>query len=70
MARFSAMGRNSLAVFSMGSIVSLAGQLVRFQAGGGFIVDVLIIVSGVACLVFTAWFVEWRSRSPQPSRSA
>ena len=31
MARFSAMGRNSLAVFSMGSIVSLAGQMVRFR---------------------------------------
>jgi len=69
-AHLSAMGRNSLAVFSIGSIVSLAGQLVRFRFGGGIIIDTLIVVSGIACLVFTAWFVEWRSRSRRSSRSA
>jgi hypothetical protein len=65
--QFSALGRNSLAVFSMGSILSLAGQLLRFEWGGGFIVDALILGSGLACLIFSAWFVEWRTRSSRPS---
>ena len=57
------MGRNSLAVFSMGSILSLIGQLVRFQTGGGALIDMLVAGSGLVGLGFTAWFVEWRSRS-------
>ena len=69
-AHLSAMGRNSLAVFSIGSLLSLAGQLVRFRFGGGIIMDTLIVVSGLAALVFTAWFVEWRSRSRRSLRSA
>jgi hypothetical protein len=63
----SALGRNSLAVFSVGSLLSLAGQLLRFELGGGFIVDAFILGSGLACLIFTAWFVEWRLRSSRPS---
>lgn len=59
----SQLGRNSLAVFSMGSILSLFGQLVRFQTGGGVLVDMLVAGSGLVGLGFTAWFVEWRTRS-------
>jgi hypothetical protein len=65
--QLSALGRNSLAVFSVGSIVSLAAQLLRFELGGGFVVDVFIVGSGLACLIFSAWFVEWRLRSSRPS---
>ena len=61
------LGRNSLAVFSMGSILSLIGQLVRFQTGGGLLVDMLVAGSGLFGLGFTAWFVEWRTRTtPRP----
>ena len=60
------LGRNSLAVFSMGSLLSLAAQFVRFQTGGGVIVDVSVVGSGLFALGFTAWFVEWRSRKPSP----
>jgi hypothetical protein len=67
--RLSALGRNSLPVFAIGSIVSLAGQILRFWAGGGILVDTVIVTSGLASLVFTAWFVEWRLRSPRPSLS-
>lgn len=59
------LGRNSLAVFSMGSILSLAGQLFRFWTGGGFLVDVLVLSVGLFALGSTAWFVEWRSRKPR-----
>lgn len=65
--QLSALGRNSLAVFSVGSLASLAGQLVRFFAGGGIVVDALVLSSGLGILIFTAWFVEWRSRSSRPS---
>ncbi|SFG26533.1 OpgC family protein [Methylobacterium gossipiicola] len=61
------LGRNSLAVFSIGSLLSLAGQLIRFRAGGGVLVDVSVVGSGLIALGFTAWFVEWRSRKPRPS---
>ena len=63
----SALGRNSLAVFSVGSLASLAGQLVRFFTGGGIIVDAFVLSVGLCILIFTAWFVEWRSRSSRPS---
>lgn len=63
------LGRNSLAVFSIGSILSLAAQLVRFWTGGGVFVDLSVIGSGLFALGFTAWFVEWRSRKPRPSSS-
>jgi hypothetical protein len=68
--QLSALGRNSLAVFSVGSILSLAGQLLRFEWGGGFIVDTVILSTGLACLIFSAWFVEWRTRTSRPSFSA
>jgi hypothetical protein len=67
--QFSALGRNSLAVFSVGSILSLAAQLLRFEWGGGFIVDTVILSTGLACLIFSAWFVEWRTRTSRPSLS-
>ncbi len=67
LARFlSGLGRNSLAVFSMGSLLSLAAQFVRFQTGGGLFVDVLVVGCGLFFMGFTAWFVEWRSRKPKP----
>ncbi|MEG6508209.1 OpgC domain-containing protein [Methyloligella sp. 2.7D] len=63
----SGLGRNSLAVFSIGSLLSLIGQIVRFQAGGLVIVDLGYSAVGIAILIFTAWFVEWRIRSKRPS---
>lgn len=68
--QLSALGRNSLAVFSVLSIVSLAGQLIRIVTGGGVIIDIFVIGWGLGCLAFTAWFVEWRARSPRPFGSA
>jgi hypothetical protein len=67
--QLSALGRNSLAVFAVASIASLAAQFIRFLFGGGLIVDVVVLCSGIVCLIFTAWFVEWRLRSPKPSLS-
>lgn len=59
----SALGRNSLAVFSIGSIAALLIQLVRASMPRSFLLDTVLIGSGIVSLVLTAWFVEWRSRS-------
>jgi hypothetical protein len=66
----SALGRNSLAVFSMGSIASLGAQLVRFAFPHSSILDFALICAGILLLTFTAWFVEWRSRPLRSSQQA
>ena len=63
----SRLGRNSLPVFCVGSVLSLAGQIVRFAYGGGLIVDTLLVGSGIAVLSLVAWLAEWRSRKDQAS---
>ncbi|ODA67903.1 OpgC protein [Methyloligella halotolerans] len=63
---FSELGRNSLAVFSIGSLLSLIGQIVRFESGGLLIVDLAYSALGIGLMIFTAWFVEWRTRSKRP----
>jgi hypothetical protein len=56
------LGRNSLAVFCMGSLMSLAGQIARSLGTGGILGDSLIVFSGLVGMRATAWFVEWRAR--------
>ena len=63
----SALGRNSLAVFSMGSILALGAQLVRVALPRSFFLDLFLISFGIFLLLVTAWFVEWRYRSGGPS---
>ncbi|MGE0765614.1 MAG: OpgC family protein [Hyphomicrobiaceae bacterium] len=58
----SRLGRNSLPVFCVGSVLSLAGQIVRFAYGGGLLVDTLLVGSGIVALSLVAWMAEWRSR--------
>ena len=58
----SMLGRNSLIVFCMLSLLSLAGQLVHFRFGLGLIVDVVIVGLGLAWLGLTAWVSELRER--------
>jgi hypothetical protein len=66
-AALSALGRNSLSVFSVGSITGLAIQLIRATLPRSIVLDAVLVGSGILLLLFTAWFVEWRSRSPRPS---
>jgi hypothetical protein len=62
-ARFlSMLGRNSLNVFCVGSLLSLLGQLLRVASGGSFGVDVAVLVIGVAVLGLTGWISELRER--------
>ena len=61
------LGRNSLQVFCAGSILSLAGQIVRFYCGGGFFVDTALIATGIILLGGTAWLSDWRGRVQSPT---
>jgi hypothetical protein len=56
------LGRNSLNVFCVASLLSLAGQIVRFIHKGGIVVDTAVLAAGIALLGLTAWLSEWRDR--------
>jgi hypothetical protein len=67
----SKLGRNSLNVFCVGSLLSLAFQIVRFVYERSIMVDMAILLAGIGLLGFTAWVSEWRgatssARSAQP----
>lgn len=56
------LGRNSLQVFCVGSLLSLAGQIIRFGMQGGVVVDTVMVVFGIAALGLAGWLTEWRDR--------
>jgi hypothetical protein len=58
----SMLGRNSMQVFCVGSVLSLACQIIRFYFRGGLLVDTVLVVSGILVLGATAWVSEWRLR--------
>jgi hypothetical protein len=59
---FSILGRNSLYVFCVGSLLSLTGQIIRFLYSGSLAVDTIVLIVGVGLLWLTAWMAEWRER--------
>jgi hypothetical protein len=63
------LGRNSLYVFCVGSLLSLAAQMVRFYYRGTVGIDTVVVVSGIIIMAFTAWLAESRQRA-QPASPA
>ena len=62
-ARFCSMlGRNSLNVFCVGSLLSLAGQVARFANPPSLWIDTFVLTIGLVLLAATAWVSEWRQR--------
>jgi hypothetical protein len=61
----SMLGRNSLQVFCAGSVLSLAGQILRFYFRGDFFVDTILVATGIVLLGIVAWLSEWRDRIPR-----
>lgn len=62
-ARFCSMlGRNSLNVFCIGSLLSLSGQIIRFAFTESLWVDTAVLILGLIVLSITAWVSEWRQR--------
>ena len=63
LARFlSMLGRHSLNVFCVGSLLSLVGQLARFGLGGSMRVDTTVLIVGTSVLGLTAWLSELGER--------
>ncbi len=58
----SMLGRNSLYVFCVGSILSLIGQIVRYIYQGDIFIDTAVVVCGILIMAFTAWLPEWREK--------
>jgi hypothetical protein len=58
----SMLGRNSLIVFCVGSLLSLAGQITRFVYRGDIVVDTVVVVVGIAIMALAAWLPEWREQ--------
>src|SRR5208282_1567227 len=56
------LGRNSLNVFCAASLLSLIGQITRFEYGGLIATDAVIIIIGVLVMGIVAWLSEWRER--------
>jgi hypothetical protein len=56
------LGRNSLNVFCAASLLSLIGQITRFEYGGLIATDAVIIIIGVLVMGMVAWVSEWRQR--------
>ena len=63
----SQLGRNSLEVFAVGSIMALLAQIVRATLQPNIFLDAALVTSGILVMVFTAWLSEWRSRYPRSS---
>jgi hypothetical protein len=61
-ALLSMLGRNSLYVFCVGSLLSLIAQVVRLYYRGSVGSDTLVVVVGIGVMAFTAWLAESRSR--------
>lgn len=68
-ALFCMLGRNSLYVFCVGSLLSLSAQVVRLHARGSVGSDTVVVLCGIVTMGFTAWLAESRSRG-RAARSA
>jgi hypothetical protein len=64
---FALLGRNSLYVFCVGSLLSLLAQVVRYVYHGSFGSDSAVLILGIAIMAFTAWLAESRNRSGPPA---
>ncbi|HVZ52065.1 MAG TPA: OpgC domain-containing protein [Pseudolabrys sp.] len=57
------LGRNSLYVFCVGSLLSLSAQVVRFVYRGTVGSDTVVVILGILIMAFTAWLAESRQRT-------
>jgi hypothetical protein len=57
----SSLGRNSLPVFCMASLLALAGQIARYIGEPTFLLDTSIVVTGLVIMRVTAWLAEYQS---------
>jgi hypothetical protein len=63
---FAMLGRNSLQVFCVGSLLSLAAQVVRYVYQGSVTSDTGVLILGIIVMAVTAWLTESRDRLRPP----
>jgi hypothetical protein len=63
----SMLGRHSLLVFCVGSILSLAGYIARFVYDPDLAVDTVVVISGIAIMALAAQLAEWHQHMKVPS---
>ncbi|MGQ4273287.1 OpgC family protein [Terrihabitans sp. B22-R8] len=56
---FAVLGRHSLPVFALGTVLAINGQMMRALHGGSLVMDVVLIGSGVLLLFACAGVLEW-----------
>lgn len=56
------LGRNSLQVFCVGSLLSLGGQLARAAFPASLTLDLAVVAVGIGLMWATAWLTEARAR--------
>ena len=59
---FAIMGRQGLPVFATGSVLAVGAQLIREPLGGGWMLDMVLVLSGLVALVVLAGSLEWLKR--------
>jgi hypothetical protein len=64
------LGRNSLYVFCIGSLLSLSAQIVRYYGRGSVGSDTAVLILGVLIMAATAWIAESRQRARKPAHAA
>ncbi len=57
----SCLGRNSLAVFGVSSLLALAGQIARYVEGASIPLDIAILAAGLVLMRVTAWIAEFHA---------
>jgi hypothetical protein len=53
------LGRHSLPVFALGTVLAVGGQMLRALSGGGLLIDIGLIGSGLVMLFACAGVLEW-----------
>ncbi|WP_369240202.1 OpgC family protein [Jiella sp. M17.18] len=62
---FAMLGRHSLPVFAMGTILALFGQVLKFGKPQNFLEDTLLIGSGLVLQFALARYLEWWNKAKQ-----
>jgi hypothetical protein len=60
------MGRHSLPLFCTGSLLAMAGAIVRFEWGGGVLRDTVIILAVLTIPMLLAYLLDSGRPVPRP----
>jgi len=55
---FTVMGRHSLPVFCLGSLLAMAGAILRYEWGGGLLRDTVIVLTGLTIPMLLAYALD------------